>query len=102
MAKRPLVNGMHMQMFFVIYFCMTGLHAFHMVIGLGIAGSLDQAIKQGTSDMARWLESDYRLTSPEAAYVLGFANVYDVPDMVPPFVGVSSRVPKKSLPKPQH
>jgi cytochrome c oxidase subunit 3 len=24
----------HMQMFFVVYFCMTGLHAIHMIIGL--------------------------------------------------------------------
>lgn len=31
-----VVNSMHLQMFFVIYFCMTGLHALHMVIGLGI------------------------------------------------------------------
>ena len=29
-----IVNGLHMQMFFVIYFCMTGLHAIHMIIGL--------------------------------------------------------------------
>ena len=27
-------------MFFVIYFCMTGLHAAHMIIGLGLLGSL--------------------------------------------------------------
>jgi cytochrome c oxidase subunit III len=31
-----IVNGMQMQMFFVIYFCMTGLHAIHMIIGLGL------------------------------------------------------------------
>ena len=31
-----IVNAMHLQMFFVIYFCMTGLHALHMVIGLGL------------------------------------------------------------------
>lgn len=36
--KRPLVNGQHMQMFFVIYFCMAGLHAIHMIIGLGLVG----------------------------------------------------------------
>jgi cytochrome c oxidase subunit 3 len=24
------------QMFYILYFCMTGLHAFHMVIGIGI------------------------------------------------------------------
>ncbi len=33
-AYRGIVNGLHMQMFFVIYFCMTGLHAIHMIIGL--------------------------------------------------------------------
>lgn len=29
-----IVNPMNLQMFFVIYFCMTGLHAIHMIIGL--------------------------------------------------------------------
>jgi cytochrome c oxidase subunit 3 len=26
----------HIQLFFLLYFCMTGLHALHMVIGLGL------------------------------------------------------------------
>ena len=26
----------HVQMFFVIYFIMTGMHAFHMIIGAGL------------------------------------------------------------------
>lgn len=30
------VNTNHLQMYFVIYFCMTGLHAIHMVIGAAI------------------------------------------------------------------
>jgi cytochrome c oxidase subunit 3 len=29
-------DSRHAQMFFFIYFCMTGLHALHMVIGIGI------------------------------------------------------------------
>ena len=33
---RGVVNGNHMQMFYVIYFTMTGLHAIHMIIGLGL------------------------------------------------------------------
>ena len=33
---RGIVNGNHMQMFYVIYFTMTGLHAIHMIIGLGL------------------------------------------------------------------
>lgn len=31
---RGVVNGNHMQMFYVVYFTMTGLHAIHMIIGL--------------------------------------------------------------------
>ncbi len=31
-----VINGLQLQMFFVIYFCMTGLHALHMIIGLGL------------------------------------------------------------------
>jgi cytochrome c oxidase subunit 3 len=30
----------HAQMFFSIYFCMTGLHALHMIIGMSILGVL--------------------------------------------------------------
>lgn len=33
---KGIINGMQLQMFFVIYFCMTGLHAIHMIIGLGL------------------------------------------------------------------
>lgn len=32
------VSPEHIKMFFVVYFCMTGLHAIHMIIGLGMLG----------------------------------------------------------------
>ncbi len=33
-------SGVHqVLMFFTIYFCMTGLHAIHMIIGLGLVGT---------------------------------------------------------------
>jgi cytochrome c oxidase subunit 3 len=35
-AENVLPN--HVMMYFIIYFCMTGLHALHMVIGLTIVG----------------------------------------------------------------
>lgn len=38
-AFKGVVNGMQMQMFFVIYFCLAGLHAIHMIIGLGLVGT---------------------------------------------------------------
>ena len=34
--KGDKLNLQGYQMYFVIYFCMTGLHAFHMIIGLGL------------------------------------------------------------------
>ncbi|RYG61077.1 hypothetical protein EON80_24200, partial [bacterium] len=37
-ALKGVVNGMHMQMYFCIYFAMAGLHAIHMIIGLGLVG----------------------------------------------------------------
>lgn len=39
-GRRVVPEGMEktMQMFFVFYFCITGLHALHMIVGLAILG----------------------------------------------------------------
>ncbi len=42
-----IINGMQLQMFFVIYFCMTGLHAIHMIIGLGLISVFLYHAKRG-------------------------------------------------------
>ncbi len=67
------------------------------LISIGVAGSLDNATRTATSDMARWLERRYKLNSSEAAMVLGFANQYEIADLVPPYLTVLSRLPKKVL-----
>jgi amidase len=67
------------------------------IMSIGIAGSLDEAMRSATTDMARWLESEYEVSSSEAAVVMGFAMRYDIPDLVPPYVGVSARLPKSVL-----
>jgi acetamidase/formamidase len=67
------------------------------IMSLGVAGSLDQAMRQATSDMARWLESAYTLSAADAALVMGFSMRFDIPDIVPPWVGVSARIPKAVL-----
>ena len=64
---------------------------------VGIAGSLDQAITRATSDMARWLESEYDLSSTETALVMGTAVKYDVPDMVPPQFSIAIRVNRAAV-----
>ncbi len=45
-----IVNGMQMQMFFVIYFCLAGLHAIHMIIGLGLVGTYIRHASVGIFD----------------------------------------------------
>jgi acetamidase/formamidase len=67
------------------------------IMSLGTGGSVDEALRHATTDLARWLEKEYALSASEAALVMGFAVIYDVPDLVPPFFGVSARLPKSAL-----
>jgi len=46
MAEGFRLNGY--QMYFVVYFCMTGLHAIHMVIGLGLVAWFMMLGKRGS------------------------------------------------------
>ena len=64
------------------------------LMAIGIGGSLDQALQRATTEMARWLEADYKLNSTESAMVLGFAVKYDVADLVGTQVSVVAKVPK--------
>ena len=60
-------------------------------------GSLDQALQRATTEMARWLENDYKLNSTESAMVLGFAVIYDVADLVGTQVSIVAKIPKTVL-----
>jgi len=64
---------------------------------IGIAGSLDQAMRMATTDLTRWLISDYKLTDNEAAMVMGFSAVYGIPDLVGENISVSVGVNKAVL-----
>jgi amidase len=67
------------------------------LMSLGVGGSLDEAMRRATSDMARWLERRYRLTSTEAAIVMGMSLRFDIADVVAPGYGVTARMPKSAL-----
>jgi acetamidase/formamidase len=67
------------------------------LMAIGIGGSLDQALQRATTEMARWLEGDYKLNSTEAAIILGFAIKYDVADLVGTQVSIVAKVPKTVL-----
>ena len=51
-------DPMKAQLFFVLYFCMTGLHALHMIVGIGLLGWLVHPASKGrfTADNHNWVE----------------------------------------------
>jgi amidase len=67
------------------------------LMAMGIAGSLNDALQQATTQLARWIESEYKLTPNETAIVLGTSIHYDVAEVVDPQVNIVARVNKKVL-----
>jgi len=67
------------------------------LMAMGIAGSLTEAFQIATTQMARWLEVDYKLNAAQVASVLGTAMRYDIAEVVDPHVNVVAKVPKNML-----
>ncbi|WP_321470284.1 acetamidase/formamidase family protein [uncultured Paludibaculum sp.] len=63
----------------------------------GIANSLPEALQQATTELARWLERDYKLSANESAIVLGTSVRYDIAEVVDPLVHIVAKVSKESL-----
>jgi acetamidase/formamidase len=66
-------------------------------MAMGVAGSLNEALQQATTNMARWLEEDFKLNRAEVAYVLGTAMSYDIAEVVDPYYHVVARLSKETL-----
>jgi amidase len=69
------------------------------LMAIGIGGSLDQALQRATTEMARWIEEDYKLNSTESAMILGFAVRYDVADLEGADVSIVAKIPKTAVVK---
>ena len=67
------------------------------IITMGLDGSLDDAFKEATSDMASWLEEDYKLTPSEIAQVLGTAAEYHVSEVADRNAGMVLKISKTRL-----
>jgi acetamidase/formamidase len=63
----------------------------------GIAGSIDEAFRNATTNLVRWLEKKYGLNAAEVSSVLGTSMVYDVAEVVDPSDHVVAKVPKSVL-----
>ncbi|MBZ5596098.1 MAG: acetamidase/formamidase family protein [Acidobacteriia bacterium] len=66
-------------------------------MALGIGNSLTDALQVATTNMAQWLERDYKLNAAEVAMVLGTSMRYDIAEVVDPLVNVVAKVPKSVL-----
>ena len=67
------------------------------IISMGLDGSLDDAFKEATSDMAAWLAEDYKLTPSEVAQVIGAAAEYRVSEAADRNAGVVLKLRKTYL-----
>jgi amidase len=67
------------------------------IISFGVAGSLQEALKISTAQLATWIKHDYGLSDSEVALFLGAVMKYEVTELVDPEFNVVSKVPKSAL-----
>ena len=67
------------------------------IMAVGLTGSLDDAFKEATSELASWLEQSYKLNPQEIAQVLGTAVEYHIAEVADRNVGVSAKIKKARL-----
>ena len=67
------------------------------VMAVGLGGSLEDALREATSNMATWLTDDYQLTPSELAQVLGSAAEYKVSELADRNVGIVLKINRDRL-----
>lgn len=67
------------------------------IISFGVAGSLQEALKVATAQLATWIKHDYGLSDSEVALFLGAEMQYNVTELVDPEFDVVAKVPKSAL-----
>ena len=67
------------------------------IMAMGLDGSLDDAFRRATANMALWLDSDYKLTPSEIAQVLGTSAEYKVSEVADRNAGVVLKLRKDRL-----
>jgi acetamidase/formamidase len=67
------------------------------IMAMGLAGSLDDAFREATANMAQWLTDDYKLTPSEIAQVLGTAAQYKVSEVADRNAGIVLKIDKDRL-----
>jgi acetamidase/formamidase len=63
----------------------------------GIGGSLQDALQQSTTQLANWLQRDYKLSPNESNIILGAAMRYEIAEVVDPQVHIVAKISKAVL-----
>jgi len=67
------------------------------IMAVGLAGSLDDALRTATSGLGQWLEQDYGLAPPELAMVLGSSVEYAIAEVADRNAGIAAKLRKDRL-----
>jgi amidase len=67
------------------------------IMAMGLGGSLDDAFKSATANMAGWIAEDYKLTPAETAELFGTAAEYRVSEVADRNAGVVLKINKERL-----
>jgi acetamidase/formamidase len=67
------------------------------IMAIGLSGSLDDAFRSATANMAQWLTDSYKLTPSEVAEVLGTSAEYEVSEAADRNAGIVLKINKDRL-----
>jgi len=67
------------------------------IMTVGLAKTLDDALKTANAGMMDWLQKNYHLTYPEATIFLGAAVEYTIAEVADPKVEVIAKIKKRNL-----
>jgi amidase len=67
------------------------------LMAMGLGGSLDDAFRGATANMAQWLTDEYKLTPSEVAQVLGTSAEYKVSEVADRNAGMVLKINKERL-----
>jgi acetamidase/formamidase len=68
----------------------------HIMV-IGLAGSLDEALREATANLSQWLKQDYQFTDSDIGQVLGTAVEFQVNEIADRNVGVVAKLNKQRL-----
>jgi acetamidase/formamidase len=67
------------------------------LMAFGVTGSVPESIQVSTSELAKWIKKDYKLSDSEVAILFAATLKYDVTELVDARYNVAAKIPKSIL-----